>query len=87
MVIRLALMTTFSASEFKAKCLALMEMVQATGETISITKRGREIARLVPGPNPHRRRKILQQLQGSVSIHGDLTRSVLSEKAVMRSIQ
>lgn len=37
-----------SATEFKAHCLALMDEVERTGETIVITKRGREVARLVP---------------------------------------
>ena len=38
---------TITATEFKAKCLALLDQVQATGETIVITKRGRIVARLV----------------------------------------
>ena len=37
-----------TASEFKAKCLALMDEVAATGETIVITKRGRPVARMEP---------------------------------------
>ncbi len=82
MVIRLSLMTTLSASEFKAKCLAIMDQVQRTGEMISITKRGREVARLVPGPNPKRRQKLLQQLHGSVRIHGNITRPALSQKEI-----
>ena len=39
---------TISASEFKAKCLALMDEVAETGEEIVITKRGNPVARLVP---------------------------------------
>jgi len=39
-------MATIQASEFKAKCLALMEQVAATGETLVITKNGRPIAEL-----------------------------------------
>jgi prevent-host-death family protein len=39
---------TITASEFKAKCLRLMDRVQKTGESISITKRGVEVARLAP---------------------------------------
>lgn len=39
---------TVSASEFKAKCLSLIDRVRERGEPITITKRGRVVARLVP---------------------------------------
>jgi prevent-host-death family protein len=35
------------AAEFKAKCLALIDTVRDRGEPITITKRGRVVARLV----------------------------------------
>jgi prevent-host-death family protein len=41
---------TITASEFKAKCLRLMEHVRTSGESITITKRGEEVARLTPPP-------------------------------------
>jgi len=37
-----------AASEFKAKCLALLDRVSEDGQPITITKRGRVVARLVP---------------------------------------
>ncbi len=39
---------TIKASEFKAKCLRLMDEVAATGEEIVITKNGRPVSKLVP---------------------------------------
>ena len=36
------------ATEFKAKCLELMDRVQAKRETFVITKRGKPVAKLVP---------------------------------------
>ena len=39
---------TMKASEFKAKCLKLMDEVAETGEEILITKRGRAVAKLLP---------------------------------------
>jgi len=36
------------ASEFKAKCLKLMDEVAASGEELVITKHGRPVSRLVP---------------------------------------
>jgi prevent-host-death family protein len=41
-------MRTIPASEFKAKCLALMDDVAATGEILIVTKNGKPIAELRP---------------------------------------
>ncbi len=37
-----------SAGEFKAKCLKLLDHVSQTHQALTITKRGRPVARLVP---------------------------------------
>ena len=37
-----------NASEFKARCLRLLDEVSRTGEELVILKRGRPVARLVP---------------------------------------
>ena len=39
---------TIKASEFKAKCLKLMDEVADSGHEIVITKNGRPVSRLVP---------------------------------------
>ncbi len=36
-----------NATEFKARCLALIDLTAASGEIITITKRGRVVAKLV----------------------------------------
>jgi len=41
-------MQTVKASVFKAKCLALMDQVNESGEEIIITKNGKPVSRLVP---------------------------------------
>ena len=41
-------MRTMPAGEFKAKCLAVMDEVQATGQPVIVTKRGKPVARLTP---------------------------------------
>jgi prevent-host-death family protein len=38
---------TVSASEFKAKCLEIIDKVHRTGESVTITKRGKIVAKLV----------------------------------------
>ena len=40
--------TTISVTEFKAKCLAVMDEVARKREPVVITKRGKPVARLVP---------------------------------------
>jgi len=44
-------MTTMKASLFKAKCLALMDEINETGEEIIITKNGNPVSRLLPFRN------------------------------------
>lgn len=39
---------TIPAGQFKARCLALLDQVAATGTPIVVTKRGKPVARLVP---------------------------------------
>ncbi len=41
-------MQTIKASEFKAKCLHLMDLVNESNEEIIITKNGKPVSRLVP---------------------------------------
>jgi len=55
-------MQTIPASQFKARCLALLDDVALTGEEIVVTKRGRPVARLVAVEEP-------RGLEGSVSFH------------------
>jgi prevent-host-death family protein len=63
---------SIAAGEFKARCLALLDRVAATGEPLVVTKRGRPVARLVPARAPGQ-----PSLRGSVTIRGDLVDSVL----------
>jgi prevent-host-death family protein len=43
---------TIPASEFKAKCLALLDEVAQTRETLVVTKRGKAVAQVVPADEP-----------------------------------
>jgi antitoxin (DNA-binding transcriptional repressor) of toxin-antitoxin stability system len=42
-----------TATEFKAKCLQILNLVNETGESIQITKRGKVIAEVGPPGAPH----------------------------------
>jgi prevent-host-death family protein len=39
-----------SATEFKAKCLAILDKVEQHGAAVTVTKRGRPVAVLGPAP-------------------------------------
>jgi prevent-host-death family protein len=52
------------AGLFKAKCLALLDEVAATGRPLVVTKRGRPVAEVVPVEPP-------ESLAGSVTFNVD----------------
>jgi prevent-host-death family protein len=60
------------AGEFKARCLKLMDEVQATRRPLVITKRGKPVAKLVPVDESEARREIFGCMKGTVTIHGDI---------------
>lgn len=64
-------MQTIQASEFKAKCLALMDQVAATGEGILITKNGKPVAELHP-PARLRPKSPFGLHKGLIEIKGDI---------------
>ena len=68
-----------SASEFKAKCLALIDRVHENGESIVITKRGKVVARLVAAGDDERP---WLRLQGTVHWHGDPFAPVIDEDEI-----
>jgi prevent-host-death family protein len=69
-------MREINASEFKAKCLAILDEVAQTGQPVTILKRGRPIAQLIP-PVPRLGRYPQEALVGTVQIHGDIVAPVL----------
>lgn len=61
---------TIKASEFKARCLKLMDEIAQSGEEIVITKRGRPVSRLVPYRQPPER--FFGADHEIIRIHGDI---------------
>ena len=41
-------MRTIPATEFKARCLSILDDVAETGETVVVTKRGKPVAQVTP---------------------------------------
>ena len=64
-------MKTINASEFKAKCLAILDEVAASGEQVTILKHGQPVARLVP-PVAITGRYPQRELAGTVEFLGDV---------------
>jgi prevent-host-death family protein len=63
-------MKSMRAGEFKARCLKVMDQVRATREPVTITKRGRPVAKMVPVDR--RGDDIFGCLKGVVEIVGDI---------------
>jgi prevent-host-death family protein len=68
-------MPTIQASEFKAKCLALMDQVARTGETLVVTKNGKPVAELRPH-RPPRARSLIGLHKGRIGLLGELVAPV-----------
>lgn len=73
---------TISAAEFKAKCLDLMDSVAASGDSITVTKRGKPVAVLAPIRDPARsafgfmkgRGQMFDDLVSPIAVVWDATR-------------
>jgi prevent-host-death family protein len=63
-------MKTIPAAQFKARCLALMDEVHETGQSLVITKHGKPVAKLVPAERAPK--SIWGDLAGVVQILGDI---------------
>ena len=70
-------MQQIKISDFKARCLALLEEVERTGECLTILKRGRPVALISPPPKvdyPQR------GLFGTVKSIGDIVAPTVPEE-------
>lgn len=68
---------TIKASEFKAKCLQLMDEVAESGQEIVITKHGKPVSRIVP----HREKSTLTfgRNRGLIEIYADIVEPMPAE--------
>jgi prevent-host-death family protein len=58
------------AGQFKARCLSVMDDVQATGEPVVITKRGTPVAKVVPVAS--KKEDVFGFMAGEFKIVGDI---------------
>jgi len=64
-------------SEFKAKCLALLEQVDKTKVSLRVTRRGRPIAEVIPASPSIPEENWLGSMSDSTEIKGDLMSPVI----------
>jgi prevent-host-death family protein len=67
-------MQTIKASEFKAKCLALMDQVNESGDEIIITKNGVPVSKLSPIIN--KPKTLFGMSKQNIEIIGDILKPI-----------
>ena len=75
-MVKIIVMTDVSISEFKAKCLGLIEQVHKTRQSLRITRHGVPVAEVVPA-GPDRKRKFVGDMVGTAKIVGDIVSPVI----------
>ncbi len=70
-------MKKLSEAKFAAKCLSLIDEVRKTGKPVVITRRGREVARLMPALDAPRKGEFLGHLEGFMEIVGDIESPII----------
>jgi len=65
-------MKDIAISEFKAKCLGILEEVRKTRQPIRVTRFGEPVAEVVPPTHKPRRKSWLGSMAGSAKIVGDI---------------
>ena len=68
-------MKRMQASAFKTRCLTVMDDVQATGEPVIVTKRGKPVVKVIPA-EPEKG-DILGFMAGEFDIVGDIESPVV----------
>jgi len=66
------------ASAFKARCLKVMKDIQATGEPVVVTKRGKPVVKVVPAERE--KADLFGFLAGEFRITGDIESPVVPLK-------
>ena len=65
-------MTTLLVSDFKARCLAVLDRIHSDGETVLVTRRGKPLVRVIPANEHPSNPRQLGTMAGEASLHGDI---------------
>ena len=69
-------------SEFKTKCLSLLDEVSKTKTPLRVTRRGEAIADVVPASLDTAERSWIGSMAGSMEITGDIVSSVIETEQI-----
>ena len=64
-------------SEFKAKCLSLLEQVSKTKTPLRVTRRGQALADVIPASSDVEERNWMGSMSDSIEITGDVVSPVI----------
>jgi prevent-host-death family protein len=69
-------------SEFKAKCLSLLDEVSKTRTPLRVTRRGKAIADVVPASSETEERSWIGSMSDSIEIVGDIVSPVVDPETM-----
>jgi len=75
-------MQEVAISEFKAKCLSLLEEVSKTRTPLRVTRRGKAIADVIPASSETEERDWIGSMSDTIEIVGDIVSPVIDVKTI-----
>lgn len=69
-------------SEFKAKCLSLLEEVNKTKMPLRVTRRGKAVADVIPPASAQEERDWIGSMSSDIEITGDITSPVIEMEEI-----
>ena len=71
------------AGQFKAKCLQIMDQVARSRQPVTITKRGKAVAKIVPADEAAELEPLFGYMAGTAEIRGDIVQPLDAEWSAM----
>jgi prevent-host-death family protein len=75
-------MQEVAISEFKAKCLSLLEQVSKTKTPLRVTRRGKAIADVIPASSETEERSWIGSMSDSIEITGDIVSPIIDTEII-----
>ena len=73
-------MKQVAISEFKAKCLELLEQVRRTRQPLRVTRHGKPVAEIVPAASIMSRDKWIGSMKGKIKVLGNIISPATDEE-------
>ena len=73
-------MEEIEISQFKAKCLSVLDRVRRTRKPVRVTRYGRPVAEVVPPSSCGKKHDWIGAMQGTGQIHGDIVAPAADER-------